>query len=107
MHRHVSLLLLLFLIVCGPAGEARQQQIKGQVVNRDGVPQQCQVDFYIGSNSNPVWRLTSDKQGYFYINNPRDGGYRVVVVQGSQQDEFKRVSIDQYGLHPATLVVRW
>jgi hypothetical protein len=103
--QRVTSLLLLLLMTCVLSGEARQAQLRGQVVNRDGVPQQCQVDFYSGADL--AYRVASDRQGYFYISNPRNGAYRVVVVQGSRQGEFKRVSIDEYGLHPATLVVQW
>jgi hypothetical protein len=97
--------ILLLVAACGLAGYA-QQQVRGQVVNRDGVAQQCQVAFYAGG-PDPVYRATSDRQGYFYLNGPRAGAYRVLVVQGNRQDEFKRVTIDREGLHPSTLVVRW
>jgi hypothetical protein len=103
MQRLASLLLLL--TVCASVAEARQQQLRGQVVNRDGVAQECQVDFYLGRDL--AYRLTSDRQGYFYLNNPKFGDYRVIVVQGSRRNEFKRVAIDANGLHPPTLVVPW
>lgn len=99
--------LLLILIVCGSESDARmQQQVRGQVVNRDGAPQQCEVNFY-ADRPEPAYRVISDRQGYFYLTNPGHRGYRVVVVQGSRQAEFSRVTIDDYGLHPATLVVQW
>jgi hypothetical protein len=97
--------LLMFLIVCASVADARQPQHRGQVVNRDGQAQQCQIDFYAGADL--AYRLTSDRHGYFFLNNPKFGAYRVVVVQGNRQQEFKRVTIDEYGLHPATLVVAW
>ena len=103
MQRLASLLLLL--IVCAPVADTRQQQLRGQVVNRDGQAQQCQIDFYAGADL--AYRLTSDRQGYFYLNNPKFGAYRVIVVQRNRQNEFKRVTIDANGLHPATLVVPW
>ncbi len=103
MRRHSFVLLLL--VVCGLTVAGARQQVRGQVVNRDGAPQACTVEFYVGTDFR--FRATSDKQGYFYLNSPPYGEYRVVVVQGSRQDEFKRVTIDQYGLHPPTLVVRW
>ncbi len=105
MQRFVALLLLLVVGVL--TLEARQQQIRGQVVNRDGVAQQCQVNFFAGTAPDAAYRLASDAKGYFYLNYPKTGVYRVVVVQGGRRDEFKRVSIDDYGLHPSTLVVRW
>jgi hypothetical protein len=97
-------LVLLALTLALPAS-ARQAQLRGQVVNRDGVAQQCQVTFYAGNDI--AYRLTANGQGYFYITNARAGAYRVVVVQGNRQSEFRRVTIDDYGLHPATLVVPW
>jgi hypothetical protein len=103
MPQYVSLVLLV-LTFSLPLS-AGQKQVRGQVANRDGVPQQCQVAFYTGADL--AYRLASNGQGYFYINNPRAGAYRVVVVQGSRQAEFRRVTIDDSGLHPATLVVPW
>jgi len=103
MRRYAGLALLVLAWTLPMA--ARQGQVRGQVVNRDGVPQQCQVDFYAGADL--AYRLTSNGQGYFYVNNPRGGAYRVVVLQGNRQSEFRRVTIDDYGLHPATLVVPW
>jgi hypothetical protein len=97
-------LVVLILLVWLP-GQAVQQQLRGQVVNRDGAPQQCQVDFYQGDRH--VYGLKTDQRGYFSLTNPRYGTYRVEVVQGSRRDEIKEVRIDQNGLHPQTLVVQW
>ena len=98
--------LLLLLIVCASSADAQQKRtLRGQVVNRDGVGQQCQIDFYKGNDV--AYRLSSDKQGYFYVNNAEFGTYRVVVVQGNRQEEFNKVTIDSNGLRPPTLVVRW
>jgi hypothetical protein len=104
MRRYVCVALLV-MACCLPLAARQGQQVRGQVVNRDGVPQQCQVDFYLGADL--AYRLKSNGQGYFFINTPRGGAYRVVVLQGNRQSEFKRVTIDAYGLHPATLVVPW
>jgi hypothetical protein len=97
----------VFLVVAGLTIDARQQQLRGQIVNRDGAAQQCQVNFFAGTSAEPLYRLASDAKGYFYLNYPKPGAYRVEVAQGSRRDEFKRVTIDDYGLHPSTLVVRW
>lgn len=97
-------LIVLVLFIGGLANQARQQQVRGQIVNRDGVPQKCQVDFYTGNDLQ--YRVVADNKGYFFLNDPRYGSYRVVVLQGNRQDAFK-ASIDQYGLHPPTFVVQW
>jgi hypothetical protein len=102
MRRLTSTLLLLLVI--GFAAHTLAQQFRGQVVNRDGVPQRCQVEFFIGNDLQ--LRVFTDDQGYFYVNNPKWGGYRVSVTQGPNRNDID-VSIDQYGLHPSTLVVRW
>lgn len=102
MHRHLSVLVIVF--VCCVTAVFSAQQFRGQVVNRDGVAQRCQVEFFIGSNF--MFGVATNNQGYFYVNNPRLTSYRVVVSQGQARNEFQ-VSIDQYGLHPSTLVVRW
>ena len=96
-------LALLVLVVCGATAGA-QQQIRGQVVNRDRVPQQCQLTFYSGSSA--VYRMTADRQGYFYITNPRPGSYRIVITQGNHRAEVAG-TIDQKGLNPAALIVPW
>lgn len=97
-------LALLVLMAAGGCAVAAQQQIRGQVVNRDRVPQQCQLTFYSGANA--VYRLTADRQGYFYITNPRYGTYRIVIVQGNRQTSAG-ATIDQRGLNPAQLMVPW
>ena len=43
--------ILLALMSFGLTSDAFQRQVRGQVVNRDGVPQQCQVDFFAGSGT--------------------------------------------------------
>jgi hypothetical protein len=95
--------VLLLIVVSAAAGRA-QQQIRGQVVNRDRVPQQCQLTFYSGNSV--AYRVTADRQGYFYISNPRQGAYRIVAVQGSRQGEL-RATIDRNVLSPNPLVVLW
>jgi hypothetical protein len=82
-----------------------QQQVRGQVVNRDGAPQQCQVDFY--QDSRHIYGVNTDYKGYFLLTNPRYDIYRVEVTLGNRREVFKEVKIDQYGLHPPTLVVPW
>jgi hypothetical protein len=95
----IPLLFLLFVLAVGAQGK----QYRGQVVNRDSVPQRCQVEFFFGDNFQ--FGVDTDNQGYFYVTNRR-GKYRVVVSQGPARDEFD-VTIDEYGLNPSTLVVRW
>jgi hypothetical protein len=103
MPRYVSLVLLVLTFSLPLA--ARQTQVRGQVVNRDGIGQPCQIDFYAGTAL--AYRSNSNGQGTFYVTNPKQGEYRVVVAQGNRQSEFRRVTIDNAGLHPATLVVPW
>lgn len=97
--------VVVILSLCLAAAVA-QQQLRGQIVNRDGAPQQCQVDFYTPDNRH-MYGLTSDYKGYFLLTNPRYGTYRVEVTQGNRQEVFKEVIIDQNGLRPATFVVQW
>ncbi len=96
-------LALLVLVVCGATAWA-QQQIRGQVVNRDRVPQQCQLTFYSGNNV--IYRLTADRKGYFYITNPRYGSYRILITQGNRRAEVG-ATVNQRGLSPAPLIVPW
>ena len=99
-------LAVVVLLVSGWLGAvAAQQQVRGQVINRDGAPQQCQVNFYIATKH--YYGLTTDYNGYFVLTNPAAATYRVEVVQGNLRQEFAAVVIDSNGMRPATLVVSW
>ena len=99
-------LAVVVLLVSGWLGAvAAQQQVRGQVIHRDGAPQQCQVNFYIADKR--YYGLTTDYNGYFALTSPQHGTYRVEVVQGNRRQEFASVVIDTNGLRPQTLVVSW
>ena len=99
-------LAVVVLLVSGGLGAvAAQQQVRGQVINRDGAPQQCQVNFYIADKRH--YGLATDDYGYFVLTNPQHATYRVEVVRGNQRQEFASVVIDTNGLRPQTLVVSW
>jgi len=95
--------VLFIVVVCALTGHAGQAQVRGQVVNRDGVPQECQVDF----NGPARYQLAADRRGYFYLTNPRFGSYQVSLRQGPRTTQIGNVVIDQSGLHPPTLVASW
>jgi hypothetical protein len=102
MRRLVAVLLII--VVAGVlTGHAGQSQVRGQVVNRDGAPQECQVDF----NGPARYQLAADKRGYFYLTNPAFGTYQVTLRQGPRATQIPNVAIDQRGLHPPTLVANW
>ena len=99
-------LALVVLLVSGCVGAVTaQQKVSGQVINRDGAPQQCQVNLYIGAKHH--YALTTDYNGYFVLTNPYYATYRVEVVQGNRRQEFASVVIDANGIRPQTLVVSW
>jgi hypothetical protein len=100
-------LAVVVLLVSGCVGAvtAQQQQVRGQVINRDGAPQQCQVNFYVASKH--YYGLTTDYKGYFVLTGPEQTTYRVEVVQGNRRQEFPTVIIDSNGMRPPTLVVSW
>jgi hypothetical protein len=102
--RRLVAVLLITLVAGALTGHAGQQQVRGQVVNRDGAPQECQVDFY---GQQTKYQLASDKRGFFYLTNPRFGTYQVVLRQGPRTTTINNVVIDQNGLHPPTLVANW
>jgi hypothetical protein len=107
-HREGSMLCLavVVLLVSGWLGAiAAQKQVRGQVINGDGAPQQCQVNFYVANKH--YYGLTTDYKGYFVLTNPQYATYRVEVVQGNRRQEFLTVIIDSNGLRPPTLVVSW
>ena len=84
-----------------------QQQVSGKVINRNGNPQAgCQVEFSWNAKEPPTYRLTTNNEGIFYLTGPRYGTYTVWVRRGQQQYSTT-VTIDDYGLHPSTLVVSW
>ena len=97
--------LVVLILAAWLSTHAAQTQVRGQVVNRDGAPQQCQVDFY--DNERHVYGLTTDYKGFFVLTNPRHATYRVEVIQGNRREEFRDVIIDSNGLRPATFVVQW
>jgi hypothetical protein len=102
MRRHLSVIVLV-LVVCA-AASLFAQQVRGQVVNRDGVGQRCQVEFFVGADRR--FGVVTDNQGYFYLNTPPFGDYRAVLSQGQARTEIA-VKIGPSGLSPSTLVARW
>ena len=100
-------LAVVVLLASGWLGAvpAQQQRVHGQVINRDGAPQQCQVNFYVANKH--YYGLTTDYKGYFVLTNPEQTTYRVEVVQGNRRQEFPTVIIDSNGMRPPTLVVSW
>lgn len=89
------------LLLFGPAAYA--QQVKGTVINRDGVVRSgCQVSF-AGPATYSVW---TNSQGAFFLEGPRRGEYTVTVKRGDLRQTFK-VTVNQDGLNPSTLVVDW
>jgi hypothetical protein len=84
-----------------------QQQVRGRVINRSGIPQAgCLIEFFSNPNEPPTYSIKSDNDGWFYLNNPRQAKYTVSVRQGQQQYSVT-ATIDDRGLHPSTLVVSW
>ena len=101
----MSLLLLTAL-------SSQQTRVRGQIKNRDGAPEsQCQVDFYWGNQQDITYRVYSDQNGYFYLDDPKYGSYLVVVAQGPRTYRFSDVSVFNEGsktlLKPDVLVVPW
>jgi hypothetical protein len=85
-----------------------QQQVSGKVVNRDGAPQPgCLIEF-VSNGNGPTYHVTSNNEGFFYLNNPQRGKYTVQVRRGQQRNSVTDVTIDDSGrLSPSTLVVSW
>jgi hypothetical protein len=93
--------ILLLSVIDLPA----QNRIRGRVVDRNGAPRaQCQVEFNVGQQQR--YRVYSDPSGYFFLDSPQRGTYAVVVSQGSRSAQFK-VTVNEFGLSPAVLVVSW
>lgn len=65
MHR-VALVALIVSSWLAALAAQPQQQVRGQVVNRDGAPQQCQVDFYT-PDTRRAYSLNTDYKGYFLL----------------------------------------
>lgn len=103
MRRHRFVLVIA--LVCCATAVLLAQQFRGQVVNRDGVGQRCQVDFYVGASRQ--FGVATDNQGYLFVETSRQGTYRVVVTQGPGRQQEFQVTIDRSGLRPSTLMVRW
>ena len=106
MQQSLGRLAVVTLLVSGLlASSAELQQLRGQVINRDGAPQQCQVNFYLDGKL--YYALSTDPNGYFTLTNPKQPAtYRVEVIQGNRR-EVITVLIESNALRPATLVVPW
>ena len=96
-------LLLLTLSV------SSQNRTSGQVRNRDGGPEpKCQIDFFWNQGPELTYRVYSDHDGFFFLNDPNRGSYAVNVTQGNRFHQIKDVYIDKQGnLKPSVLVVPW
>lgn len=98
-----SLLLLTAL-------SAQQNRVRGQIRNGNGGPEpQCQVDFFWNQQQELTYRVYSDKNGFFYLDNPRPGPYHVVVSRGTNAYSLNDVSVSADGakLVPDVFVVPW
>jgi hypothetical protein len=89
------------MLLLGTAAYA--QQVKGTVINRDGVARSgCQVNF-----AGPAaYTVSTNSEGAFFLESPMDGQYTVTVNQGDRHQTFK-VTANQGHLNPSTLVVDW
>ncbi len=97
-------LLLLTLSV------SSQNRTRGQVRNREGGPEpKCQIDFVWNQGPGLTYRVYSDQDGFFYLDDPNPGLYAVTVTQGDRSYPIsKDVYIDKEGnLKPSVLVVPW
>lgn len=108
--RSVAVVCIALLLLTTLA--AYQNRARGQIRNRDGAPvSQCQVDFYLGREPQPSYRVYSDRNGFFYLDNPTAGRYQVLVSQGKRSYRFDEVSIKNDGsksyMRPDVLVVPW
>ena len=64
-------LLLLTLSV------SSQNRTSGQVRNRDGGPEpKCQIDFFWNQGPELTYRVYSDHDGFFFLNDPNRGCVR-------------------------------
>jgi hypothetical protein len=83
---------------------AYAQQVKGTVINRDGAARSgCQVDF---AGKAATYRVWTNPEGAFFLDNPLHGDYTVTVRQGDLSQTFQ-VFVNQDGLHPSNLAVDW
>ena len=87
---------------------AYAQQYRGKVIDRNGTPQgNCQIEFSERAGQPVIFRATANRDGIFYLTNPRQGKYYVVVGYGPQKQFSVFVTIDAQGLQPATLIATW
>ena len=105
MRARIAIALWLTLILSGIA--AAQQRVSGRVIDRNGSPQpRCVVEFFGNLKAPPVYRVTANEGGQFFVDNPRLGPYTVFVRQGARQHQLT-VTVTQQGLQPSTIVVSW
>ena len=106
--RHRAMLICVAFLLLTVGNLASQVRVQGQIRNRNGGPEsQCQVDFHYRGDQQPSYRVYSDTNGYFYLDNPSSGPYVVRVYQGNRSYIFDKVHIDGAKLVPDVLVVNW
>jgi hypothetical protein len=102
--RTISILCVAIFLLGGAA--VAQQKATGRVINRNGEPQRnFKVDFYWNPNEAPKYTALTDESGNFFVY-PQRENYTVVVRGGPWEYRIK-VTVDDNGLHPSTLVVNW
>jgi hypothetical protein len=100
-----ALILWTVLLLSGVA--TAQRQVSGRIVDRNGSPQgRCLVEFFVYPNQPPVYRITANNEGYFYLSDPKPARYSVRVRLGQRLHQID-VTIDEKGLQPSTIVVSW
>lgn len=98
--------LFLALIVSGTFADVREET--GRVINRDGAGQAyCRVEFRQPPAPEPLYVVTTNSEGFFFLTNPADGVYDVTVTRDDRMQRFPEVRIDGNGISPSTLVVYW
>jgi hypothetical protein len=107
--RNIPVLILWAALLWSGVATA-QQRVSGRVVDRDGSPQaRCLIEFFPNpyQPQPPVYRVTANNEGYFYLPpGPRYGPYSVRVRLGQRQDQID-VTINQDGLNPPVITVSW
>ncbi|MBC2711369.1 MAG: hypothetical protein HGJ94_10350 [Desulfosarcina sp.] len=79
-------------------------EITGRVVGRNGVPQNSvQVQFHGPGKYLSITRA----DGEFYLEDPEDGNYKVIVISGGRQHIFHGAVIVKGEIKPNEFVVPW
>ena len=96
-----GLFSLIFLVSASATATAQRE---GRVIDRDGAAQPHCILTFTGP---ATFTAYTNSSGYFYLEAPPQGRYKVTLKQGDREKTIQVVEIDSNGLRPSTFEIDW